>query len=204
MALTKPKSSRLGWFGRHKIISTILLIIVLVTGYFVYEKIAYQMNKHAFAETKSSIDTVYSNIISKVGSPDDKRNISTCSPVREVYGNGSTSCTLIIDFIYPVNNKREADDLRVRMQNTVSQNSNLLKPVQNPSTNSQVNTSSRSDSEPATDYFRAKGGVPCRIDYIYNPTFNTELNLKERGKQNFYISIDCFGHSRGIYYSTIL
>src|SRR5437868_15522224 len=109
MALQKTKIFSIGWLKGHKIISFFLLIILAVAGIFVYEKVAYEMNKRAFAQAKTAIDSVFADIVRQVGPPDDKKFNLKCHAIREVYGDGPTSCTLTIYFIYPIADKARAD-----------------------------------------------------------------------------------------------
>jgi hypothetical protein len=197
MAATKPRTSKIGWFGRHKIISVVLLVTVLVAGYFVYEKIAYQMNKHAFAEAKSSIDAVYADIVSKVGPPDDKNQIIQQCNSRTT----SISCSLAKDFIYSESNIDAANRRREKIQNVIAGDSNKFEAITAPPNQQILTTLQRDHNLPVANYYKAGNGVFCFVDYFYNPTFNTELVLKIRNSNSIFIEIQCSGKARGFYYN---
>ena len=69
--VAKPASNKLKrflfWTKSHKFYSLLVLIVLLISGVFVYQKVALELNKRAFAQARTTIDTVYADIVAQVG-----------------------------------------------------------------------------------------------------------------------------------------
>ena len=78
LALSKLRGS-LFWVRTHKIYSLLILIVLLIAGIFVYEKVALELNRLAFKSAQHAIDTVYEDIVKGVGQPDNSKATNECS-----------------------------------------------------------------------------------------------------------------------------
>src|SRR3989344_2898298 len=120
LAVGKLKRS-LFWVRTHKIYSLLLLVVLLVAGIFVYEKIALELNKRAFANARTAIDTIYADIVKNVGQPDNYKHENSCSRPNQVYGQGPLSCDVGISIIYALSNKDQASIIFKKVQTIMSQ-----------------------------------------------------------------------------------
>src|SRR3990167_1187147 len=189
----------LAWIKKHKILTFLGVVALVVVVFFVYLRIDLELNKRAFQQASKAIDTIYADIVKEVGPPGDKNDSSRCRGFRGVYGEGPLSCYLDKNFVYPVKNKSEADQLRVKIQDIVMQQDRFIR---QPTPSNTINyPKADSDSAPFTEYYRFKGGIECIVNYIYNPTFNSSLGLKDpETYKQFYVSFSCSGPANAKYF----
>ena len=193
----------LSWPKKHKLLAIPLLLLafllLLVLSYFVYDRVATELNKRAFQQAGIAMVEIYNNVAEEVGDPDDSNGSKSCGGFLGVYGEGPISCYLNTNFIYPIKDKQQADQIRERIQTIVKQRE-LLIPQSSPSSSPNL-TQAESASAPVTDYFNTKNGIQCTIDYIFDPTFNSRLELKDSiNNKQFYISLSCSGPARAKYF----
>ena|SRR3989344_1899346 len=190
--------SPLSWIRRHKLYSLLLFIVLLVAGIFVYQKVALELNRRAFAQARTTIDAVYADIVAQVGQPDDYRRDNICRTTQEVYGEGALSCYVTTDLILGVEDKQQSDQFINKIKDIISMQSNFI--LESEPTIPSVNTSAGSDSEPSRDYYKTNKVIECVVSYVFEPTFNTLLIKKVTNKKTLYVSIDCTAGAKGAFY----
>jgi len=192
----------LGWVRHHKFISILLFLTVLITGLFVYEKVALVLQRRAFQQARIAIDTVYANIVKNVGPPDNSKRQSECS--KSYFGAYKLiiSCSVNNDFVYGVKNKEDADKLTTKIRMTINEHPELLR------TNSAQNTGVDTNPAPgyentssSYDYFKTKDGLLCIFKYVYDNPSETYLKLQNHDdSKTFYVTSGCTGNAKEQYY----
>jgi hypothetical protein len=201
MALQKTKNlSRLRWPRDHKLISLLVIIALLVGGYFVYEAVVLRMNKHDFEQARAAIDVVYADIVSRVGQPDNYKKINYCARAHQEFTPGSISCDSDTSIIYSVDNENEANSVFKRIQKIINSNSSLLKPTSVPDTSLKDSLVVDSAYHAASDKYRSHG-LSCIANYIYDTPREIDLSIKDKDKKPFEVTIGCYGPARQAYYS---
>lgn len=183
----------------HRIITAVIFIAILVAGYFVYEAVAFRVNKHAIEQTRAAIDSVYSDIVVQVGQPDNYKQTNDCSrSYQEFTGYGDITCGIDTILNYGVNNEAEANNLVSRIQTIISRNGsfNLTAPKSASITDRfVVNTSYHA----ASDSYKANG-LNCKVNYVFDTPQETFLKISDNNKKVFEVTIGCYGPARGLYY----
>ena len=192
----------LAWPRKHKILTFCLTILILLAGAIAYEAIAYRLNKRAWYQANENINTIYGDIVAKVGKPDDFKSYGDCRGFRGPYGEDSAiTCELFISFIYPINGEAEADSLRSKIQNIVNTHKDLFTTANAPPEESIYGHSNLADGAQINNYYQSQKGIACHVTYAWNPDFDTRLKLKKpRGKMQFYASIGCTDEARGKFF----
>lgn len=180
--------------------TALLLIILAVAGIFIYEKIALEQNKRAFAEARDAIDTIYKDIVAKVGTPDSSRRTSECSRPSVEIGKGPLSCDVGTDFIYGVADKPEADVLKFRIQNVIGDHPDLFKQIAPPAPSFPLNPAPGNNTDSQINYYRTKSGMECSVKYVYDMPREIQLSTKDHNEKGIGILIGCFADARTEFY----
>lgn len=188
------------WVKSHKFYSLLILIVLLVAGYFVYDKIALELNKRAFQNARVAIDTVYADIVKEVGQPDDFKHENFCSRPNVTFGEGPLSCDVSTTFIYGVADMDDANRVFKKTQITISTYKKLkpTKPLLSSITSVPVGDVIYSS---ATDYYKMSG-VDCITSYWYDTPRQIELAINHKNKKPLEISLSCNNWARAQFYST--
>ncbi len=189
----------LPWIRRHKFLSLFCVIVLLVIGVFVYEKVALELNRLAFKSAQHAIDTVYADIAAKVGQPDDYKVSNDCSRSNVEFGQGPLSCYVGTSFIYGVVDQSEATSQFKTIQVLVGLHKDLFKPTKNLS--SAITSTLVVDSYyySAQDFYSVKN-LDCTIKYIYDTPREIDLAIKDTSKKPFQVNVDCYGPARDGFY----
>lgn len=189
------------WVRSHKLYSLFIFIVLLVVGFFVYEKIALELNKQAFAQARVAINTVYADIVSQVGQPDNSKQTSECSRSHVAIGDGPLSCYLDTEFIYAVTNKQQADQLMKNIKSVINNNTDLFVSSSAPTSIIYVNPAPSSGSNSEINYY-STSGLFCAIKYVYDTPKETFLELlNHNNKKTFFAALSCSGDAREAFYS---
>jgi hypothetical protein len=193
------KSARL-WPLRYKLFSVLILIVFAVAGFFVYQKIALELNRRGFQQARSAIDTVYGDIVAKVGPPDNSKSINDCSRPSEEFDQGPLSCSVGADFIYGVSDHNQANNLFRQIQGVIAQHPSLFHLAQALDTSIKDTLVVNTYYHSAQDYYKM-GDMDCSIKYSYDTPSNTYLSLKgSDSKKAFYVAIGCSDWAKAQYY----
>src|SRR3989344_7419762 len=165
LALSKLRGS-LFWIKTHKLVSLVLAIILLVVGFFVYEKVALELNRLAFKSARHTIDTVYTDLVNEVGPPDNSKTINECSRSHVAIGDGPLSCYIDNEFIYGVKDKTEANNIKQKINTIVSKHSSIFKPTPPPASSIDITPSGSTEINSSIDYYDA-AGLLCAIKYVF-------------------------------------
>ena len=199
LALSKLRGS-LFWIKTHKLVSLVLAIILLVVGFFVYEKVALELNRLAFKSARHTIDTVYTDLVNEVGPPDNSKTINECSRSHVAIGDGPLSCSVNTSFIYGVSNRSEADQLMNDVQKVVKKHTNTFKSVSAPPSFIDI-TPAISDVNNSKVNYYSVAGLFCAIKYVYDTPRESDLILQNsRDKIPYFIAITCSADARAIFY----
>jgi hypothetical protein len=196
MASPKTKKSR-----RSKwLIYSILFLILLVSGYKVYDHFSIAANKRAFQNARAAIDNIYFDSIKQLGPADSAEASSDCSRTyKEFTGYTDLTCEVDTRFIYAVVNESEASGIFKKVQAIISQKDSVMKP-------SQAMASSIKDSlvvstvyHSASDTYKING-LSCTVNYIYDTPREIDLSIKNPNMKPFEITIGCSGPAKQQYY----
>lgn len=200
--MAKPASRRFQrsvfWARAHKFYSLLLLITVLIVGIFVYEKVALELNKRAFAHARTAIDTVYADIVKNVGQPDNTALASECSRAHVTFGEGDLTCSIDTDFIFGVKDEDEATALFKKIQGVINKHRDF-KPTRPLSLKITDQTVVNSAYHTASDEF-ISAGLPCIVNYVYDTPREIFLSINDSSKKPFQIVIGCNGKAWALYY----
>lgn len=203
MLMVKPLSSKLkrfiSWLRTHKLASVALVLILLVVGFFVYEKVALELNKRAFQNARTAINAVYADIVKNVGPPDNNKHESSCSRPSQVYGQGPLSCDVRTSIIYGLSDKDQANTIFKTVQITMNQNKKFKSVMLEPDISSLPVGNSIYTS--ATDRYKMGGGIDCTMSYWYDTPRQTDLVINDKNKKTFEIILNCNGWARTEFYS---
>jgi hypothetical protein len=186
------------WLKTHKLVIAITVIVALVLGFFTYQKIALELNKRAFAQARTAIDTIYADIVSQTGVPDEYQRPNSCSRAHQEFTQGPLSCDINSNFIYGVGNEAEANNLFKKIQRIINSHS-TFSPLRHLST-------SISDTLVVNTYYHASSdryrsyGLDCVVNYIFDTPREIDLKIKDPSKKPFEITIGCFSLARSQYY----
>ncbi len=184
---------------KHKITSAVLLILILVGGFFVYQRVVLELNKRAFAHARAAIDTVYADIVSQVGVPDDSKTIELCTQrYQEFTGYSDTTCHIDKSFIYGVVDKTDANILFKKIQSIINSNSQF-KPTRSPASSITDSLAVNTYYHAASDKYKASG-LDCVVNYVYDTPREIDLGIKDKNKKPFEITVGCYGPARQAYY----
>lgn len=199
MAPRKSKTHNpLLWIRGHKIISLLLFIVLPVAGFFVYEKVALELNKRAFVHARAAIDTVYADIVAQVGPPDNSKRVIECSTSHVTFGQGPISCSVDTDFIYGVSDEGEAVALFRKIQAVISKNKQF-KPTKALSLTITDQTVVNSAYHTASDEF-SLDGLQCIVNYVFDTPREIFLTINDNSKKPLQVVIGCHGITRAMYY----
>ncbi len=186
-------------FKHKKFVTALIVLLVLAAGYWVYGQVTTYGNKRDFQQARKTIDTVYSQIVDQVGSPDSYKSGNSCSrSYQEFNGYVDMSCDVDISFVYAVSNREEAQNKINIMQKVINSKNELLKPSR------PINTTIMTTGLVTTNYYGAQnfykyGSLECTSKYVYNTPDDTFLKLKHDGKP-LYVVIGCTGPAKKQYY----
>ena len=198
-ALSKIKRSFF-WIRAHKLVSLVLMVILLILGFFVYQRVTLELNKRAFAQARTAIDAVYEDIVENVGQPDNFKATNECSRSHIAIGDGPLSCYIDNEFIYGVEDKNEANSLRQKIKSTISNHSDVLKPTPQTTSSIDITPSGSTETNIFVDHYDS-AGLLCAIKYVFEIPREIALELKRgSNKKPFFVVISCSGDAREIFY----
>jgi hypothetical protein len=193
MASPKTKRSR-----RSKwLIYSILFLILLVSGYKVYDHFSIAANKRAFQNARAAIDNIYFDSIKQLGPADNAEASSSCKRDHVEFGTGQLSCNVGINFIYGLNNESEANMKMSTVQKLIQKS--MLKPTMLLSAELKDSTVTTSYFHTATDSYQLNG-LDCTASYIYDTPQLTSLSVKRSSQKQFEIVMGCSGPAKQQYY----
>lgn len=186
------------WPKKHKWLMLLITLLVIILCALAYDAVSYRFDKQAWDRTSESIDSIYSDVGAKYGQPDDHLARKSCGAATGPYGESSDIlCEMSVSFIYPASDIFTADKLIANIRNLLNTRSDLQKD-KSPHVSS---FQDESDGGPTIDYYKTNKGIKCQALYIYDPSFNTQMNLRKPSNQKqFYVSLSCVGSARGKYY----
>lgn len=196
------KQSPLSRVRSHKFISFLIFIVLLIVGIFIYQKIALEINKRDFQKARSAVDSIYSDIVTQIGVPDNSKHANTCSRPNLTFEEGLLSCRVSISFIYGVSDIGEAASKFALIQKTVNSNQ-IFKSTSTPATKIIPLQVGATVSSTALDHYTIPNtNMVCGVKYIYDTPSETNLRLLSEGPRlkTFYIIIGCDDWARAQYY----
>lgn len=206
--LQKPGPSRfdkylgIGWIRRHKILTQVILLVLLVLGGIAYQLIALELNKRTFQHARVAIDDIYADIVTQVGSPDNFRHSDTCSQsyVESVFTTkGPIGCSVNTVFIYGIQNESQASLLLKNVQTAIINHDKLFRPTKTSSSKLTTVSTISGIYKAAEDTYKSFG-LDCIINYIYNAPEEVELPLKNASMKPFEVFMGCYGSARAMHY----
>jgi hypothetical protein len=196
MASAKTKNQT-GVFKRHfKFSAAIVLLVLLIGAYFVYEKVALEMNKRDFQQARAAIDNVYSEIVHQVGQPDNFKKYNLCDTYKNEFENGPISCNVNVDFIYSVRDEDDANIILKKLQKIILDNGLIESALANFIQDRTVGNSYFHDAIDNYEYSKLR----CVSKYIYDTPSETYLTVKNKNRKSFQINLGCAGLAKDNYY----
>jgi len=193
MAAAKTKKP----LRRKWLLYALLIIVLLVAGFKVYNHFSIAANKRAFQNARTTIDSIYYDAVKQIGPADNAQTSSSCSRNHVEFGRGQLSCNVGIDFIYGVNNETDANSKMAAIQRTIKQSK--LEQEQTLSSALKDTVVASSYYHTASDIYKFQG-LDCTSSYIYDTPQLTSLNVQDQTKKTFEISIGCSGPAKQQYY----
>ncbi len=174
--------------------------MVVGAGIFAYQEIALQLNKRQFEHARVAIDTVYADIVSKVGQPDNFKRENSCSVSYQEFDTGRTSCSIDTSFIFAVKDKNEASSIFKKIQSVVDSDKHYFKISRPPSDSISSSPVAYFYYQEAQDYYYVTG-LKCTIKYVYDTPKDTYLSLSTGdGVKTMFIVLGCDGSARSKIY----
>ena len=197
--MVKQAKSRIVWPKEHKLLSLLILVVLGVVSFFVYQRVALELNKRDFQQARAAIDKVYADIVTQVGRPDNSKRVNDCSRPDQEFGQGPLSCSVGIDFIYGVNNELDADTLFKKIQAVIGSHGDL-KPTKALDDSIHDTLVVNSYYHSAQDFYSVSD-INCSVKYTYDTPRETFLSINSNLK-TFYVSLGCDGAARASYYGS--
>lgn len=182
----------------HKILFLLFIITLLLAGVFIYQKVAQELNKRAFQQARTAIDSVYSDIVTQVGQPDNSKRNNFCSRPNREFEPGPLSCDVSTSFIYGVEDEDQANAYLKKIQAIISTHSSFK--------NTKALTSSLKASQVVNSVYHTSddnyriSGIDCVVSYVFNTPREINLTLMDKNKKGFEVSLSCFSDARSQYY----
>ena len=161
------------------------IFVVLIAGFLVYNHLSVQANKKNFQEARTSIDSIYSSVISALGEPDASKRLSSC---------GGSQCTVYTSLVYGVSDKNQANEYFAKIQAKIKNQSAFV-----PAKPLSTSLASANGFDTAQDLY-ADGKLSCTSKYTYNPPQVTLLQVKSASSKPLYIEIGCTGSAKKSFY----
>ena len=188
------------WVKRHIIIILLILAVLSVASYFIYQKVAEDSNRLAFQSAQHAIDSIYADIVTRVGKPENHKVTNDCTRTyQEFTGYGSPTCHTDTSFIYGVANETEAKNLFKRIQKIINSAVEMFEIIRPPAISITDTFVVNSYYHAASDRYKV-AGLDCVVNYIYDTPREIDLTIKDQTKKSFEVTIGCFGAARRAYY----
>jgi hypothetical protein len=193
------KTPPLSWVKSHKLVSVLVVLFVLVLGIGVYLRVALEINKHNFAQARKNIDTIYADIVAKVGQPDNSKRTNTCSQHNTEFRVEPRVCDVSTDFIYGVANENDANSMLKKIQGVIATHADLFKPTKPLAASIQDILAVSSYYHVAADSYKS-ASLGCDVNYIFDTPTETTLDINNKANKPFEISMGCNGQANRPYY----
>lgn len=117
-----------GFVFRKKHLPFLIVFIatILAAGLFLYRDYSIRADKNRFEQAHKSIDVLYSDIVAKVGQPDNVKQDQSCGYASRKFSRGPLSCAVGINFAYVIPNADEATNLAKTINDAVSRKNNVF------------------------------------------------------------------------------
>ena len=192
--------ARFAWPWRNKLVLFFCFVIIAIACYFTYQNISLNRNRIAFQNAQADINDTYADIIKKLGQPDNHRIFNFCSRPSQEFEQGPLSCYLNIDFIYGVKNYQQALGLNDQIR-TVIQKSPTISQTNAPPSDIHITPAPSTYSDSNLYWYKTKRGLYCTYGYAYDNPEKTHLELKDKNKKSFYVTLGCSGDARKEYFN---
>ena len=202
----------------------IFFLIVVVGGFVAYRQYSVWTDKQKFEKAQASIDTLYADIVVRLGPPNNYEHNQSCGrpnqkfeqgPLscnvglpsnyersqscgrpNQKYNQGPLSCNVGIGFVYALNEGSDPLELIQSIDNVISLEQSGFK----------FNDSSLGNelTPPVIikEYLNKPSGMDCRIKYAYDSPQDIHLELKDNsiGSSPLYVGLSCGSSARTEYY----
>jgi len=158
-----------------------------------------ELNKRDFQRASRAIDSIYAEIVSQVGQPDNTKRSQTCSRTyQEFSGYGPPNCDVDIEFTYGVASLSGANKIYKSIQYIVTHDSlKSVSPLSSKITRTLI--SDKYYSEAQDNY--VFNSLNCTSKYVYDTPQDTFLTLKtNKDLKSLYVVLGCSGAARQQYY----
>jgi len=162
------------------------LFVILIAGSLTYNYLSVQANKRNFKQARSTIDSVYSEIVKTLGPSDANSKASHC---------GGSQCTVSTSFVYGVENKSTASYDFHKIQKIIKNHKKFI-----PSGPLATDLTALSNGFTNARDLYSNGGLSCAAQYTYDPPQAIPLKVKDSSAKPFYVEIGCTGHANHQYY----
>lgn len=177
------KDDKLAWFAAA--------ILVLGFGYYAYNSYIKWNDRHRFEQAQASIDELYTDIVAKVGEPNNYRRSASCSRPNQKFEQGPLSCNVGVEFVYDLNDRSEAESKYESAQSVIKNQNQLFtlttydKKLKDVSFNTWLSVSGYGK-------MIAANGMGCVFKFVFDTPKSTYLDIKGETKGKvFYGTLSC-------------
>jgi hypothetical protein len=181
---------RLKRYRHSRILLLIFVVACLAFTFFAYQVYEGRVDKRGFQEARRAIDTVYADVVKKVGVPDEYKHTNECSRPSGVYEDGPLSCSVGTSLIYGVSNRSEANRLFRQVQGVIGSHPDLFKPTQPLATSIEDTLIVNTYYHSALDKYTVSG-LTCVAKHIYDTEREINLRVQTPTKKPFQVNISC-------------
>ena len=175
----------------------VLLVGSLVVGGLVYVGLVWR-EKQQFAQAEKEMDALYTQIVQKVGKPNQEKKERSCGYASRELGRGPRSCSIARYFLYE---GRSADESNEIVKDILSiSGGTYLQSFGDKSVNSFVHMGNYRTDQRLDQDFRDTIGLVCNLGYIF-PVLEVPGNtFKPTTAENLQISITCSASAMAEYF----
>ena len=182
----------------------IFFLIVVVGGFVAYRQYSVWTDKQKFEKAQASIDTLYADIVVRLGPPNNYEHNQSCGRPNQKFEQGPLSCNVGLHFVYAVSSRDEGDILFDAIYSIASSRTDIIQSISSPESKlreSSVGNSLSTWTSAYNQFIEKSSGLKCVMKSVYDTPEDTFLELKNSpDKKNFYTTIGCADKARRGYY----
>lgn len=170
---------------------------LVVLGVVVYFGLIWR-EKRQFAQAEKEIDALYTQIVEKVGKPDQEKKEKTCGYASRAYGKGPRYCNVRSYVLYSKSNLATSNNKMRELSQivgSVTKDERVLEPkdmfYQYESVGSDQNF---------IQTLKSQTKLNCSVRYTYPLVESSTSALKPTETENLLVSIHCGGPARAEYF----
>lgn len=177
----------------------LLIFFILIIAFFTYHGYSQYADKKKFEQARADIDTIYADIVAKIGPPDNSKKVNDCSRPNQVFEQGPLSCSVGTSFIYGVADENGANEILKMIEIIVGEKPKVFKPVKSLANKLSDTLVVNSYYHIASDKY-TDSGLDCVLSYVFDTPREIDLALKDDARKPLQINVDCTGRAKKEYF----